>query len=490
MPPLYSRSCLALALCFLLPVTGDAKSPQDLPHIVLVMADDLGYGDVSPLNPQSTIPTPAFAKLAAEGITFTDAHTPSAVCTPTRYGLLTGRYCWRTRLKRGVQNGYGAPLIEESRPTLGSVLREVGYHTAIVGKWHLGLGLHGGPNELDLGKTLSHHPGSVGFDRSFIIPASLDFPPYVYFDSGNATTSQTVSQPQRSFPPFTRQGPRAVDFDMQGCLDRLADEAVDVITKMKGAQRPTFLYFPLTAPHKPVLPADQFAGSTKLGPYGDFLRQVDAVIGRVIDSLETSGVIDRTLLIVTSDNGSFMYRLDEGVQDHVEDSSVQGYRAKHHTANANWRGTKADIWEAGHRVPFFVRLPGGAHGGSRVDRVVGLVDVMATLAEVVDAQLPAAAGPDSVSFASLLDDPSADFDRPPLICHSASGMFAIRDGRWKLIAGNGSGGRQQPKGKPFAEPWMLVDLEKDPGETSNVAKANPEVFAKMKKQLLKIKGDD
>lgn len=462
----------------------------DQPHVVVVMADDLGYGDVSPLNPESSIPTPAFTRLAAEGITFSDAHTPSAVCTPTRYGLLTGRYCWRSRLKKGVQNGYGPPLIEETRPTLGSVLATAGYHTAIVGKWHLGLGLHGGEGDLDLTRPLSHHPGSVGFESSLIIPASLDFPPYVYFRDGNATTTETVAQMSRKFPPFMRKGPRAADFDMRGCLDRLTDEAVAVIAQMPQRDRPTFLYFPLTAPHKPVLPNQAFAGSTQLGPYGDFLRQVDATIGRVIDALETEGVLDQTLLIVTSDNGSYMYRLDDGQRDHVDDPSVQGFRPEHHRANGPWRGTKADIWEAGHRVPFFVRLPGAAHAGQRVDQVVGLVDVMATVAEWIGASLPASAGPDSFSFAPLLRDPGNDFDRPPLICHSAGGMFAVRDGKWKLVAGNGSGGRQQPRGNAFAEPWVLFDLEQDPGERNDLAATNPSIFAKLKEQLLEIKGDD
>lgn len=473
-----------------LAVSASVGWSSERPNIVIVMADDLGYGDVQPLNPQSTIPTPAFARLAAEGITFTDAHTPSAVCTPTRYGLVTGRYCWRSRLKRGVLNGYGSPLIEADRPTLGSVFRQAGYHTAAVGKWHLGLGLHGGEKNLDLSKQLSHYPGTVGFESSFVIPASLDFPPYVYFRDGIATTRETVPQEKKSFPPFMRSGPRATDFDMQGCLDRLTDVAVGKIESMQGNDRPTLLYFPLTAPHKPVLPTEKFKGTTKLGPYGDFIRQVDATIGRILDALKSSGVADNTVLVVTSDNGSFMYKLGDGEADHVDDESVQGYRPEHHTANGVWRGTKADIWEAGHRVPFFVRLPGKAHAGKRLDHVVGLVDLMATLAEFVGAELPASAGPDSVSFASLLRDPDAAFDRPPLICHSAAGMFAIRDGNWKLIAGNGSGGRQNPKGKPFAEPWMLVDLQIDPAETTNMADEHPEVFASLKQQLLKIKGND
>jgi len=497
-PPIECSSLWATAVLF----TGYCIAPlflaspllaqdSDRPHVVLIMADDLGYGDVQALNPSSQIPTPAFNRLAREGMTFIDAHTPSAVCTPTRYGLLTGRYCWRTRLKRGVQNGYGPPLIDTERATLGSVLGGAGYRTAIVGKWHLGLGLHGDEKEgVDFTKPLSYHPGSVGFQHSFIIPASLDFPPYVYFENGEATTSEVVNQSAVRFPAYIRKGPRAVDFDMRGCLDRLTDEAVSVVKSMKQSDKPTFLYFPLTAPHKPVLPNLLYAGSTELGPYGDFLRQVDATVGRVLKALESEGVLDNTLLIVTSDNGSFMYRLGADEKDHVDDETIQGYRPEHHTANATWRGTKADIWEAGHRVPFFVRMPNQQHAGSRVTRVVGLVDIMATLAEFLEIELAAGDGVDSVSFASVLENPAGASKRPPLICHSGAGMFAIRVGRWKLVAGNGSGGRQAPKGNPFEEPWMLFNLATDPGEKENVAEGNPQVFERLKRTLYEIKGDD
>ncbi|MGI9473103.1 MAG: sulfatase family protein [Rubripirellula sp.] len=483
--------CRSVILLWLALSTACLNADEPKPHVVLIMADDLGYGDVQPLNPRSSIATPAFNRLAKEGLSFSDAHTPSAVCTPTRYGLLTGRYCWRTHLKRGVLNGYGAPLIEEDRPTLGTVMGNAGYRTAVVGKWHLGLGLPGDTTTgFDFQQPLSHYPGTVGFDQSFVIPASLDFPPYVYFKNGQATTAVTVDQSAVGFPAFTRKGPRAEDFNMRRCLDRLTDEAVGVVKSMKSAEKPTFLYFPLTAPHKPVLPNSLFAGSTEFGPYGDFLRQVDSTVGRILDALEQEGILDETLVIVTSDNGSFMRRLEPGETDHVEDSTVQGYRPEHHTANANWRGTKADIWEAGHRVPFFVRLPKAAHAGTRVTHVVGLVDVMATLAEWTGTELPEGAGQDSVSFAQLLKDPSAAANRPPLICHSSGGMFAIREGKWKLIAGNGSGGRQEPRGKPFQEPWVLVNLDSDPGEVKNAAENNPKVFQHLKESLIRIKGDD
>lgn len=459
------------------------------PHIVLIMADDLGYGDVEPLNPDLKLSTPAFNRLAQEGITFTDAHTPSSVCTPTRYGLLTGRYSWRTRLKRGVLNGYGAPLIEADRGTIASVLKRSGYRTAIVGKWHLGLGLRANVESgLDLSVPLTHHPGTVGFDQSFIIPASLDFPPYVYFRNGIATSRKTVEQQAVGFPGYTRRGPRADDFDMRGCLDRLAEEAIRVVKAIPSNDKPQFLYFPLTAPHKPVLPNREFAGTTATGPYTDFVRQVDATIGRVLTALDEAGVMEETVVIVTSDNGSFMKRIPAGSADHVSDQTVQGYHADHHRANGPWRGTKADIWEAGHRVPFFVRLPGKKLAGTRESSMVGLIDIFATLAELTATPVSKVEGPDSVSFMLLFNE--RDFERSPLIMHSAAGMFAIRKGSWKLIAGNGSGGREQPKGRPFAEPWMLVDLETDPIESQDKSKSNPEMFNLLKNELLRIKGDD
>ncbi len=467
-----------------------AQAEPTQPHVVIILADDLGYGDVQPLNPKSEIPTPAFNRLAKEGITFTDAHTPSAVCTPTRYGLLTGRYCWRTALKRGVLNGYGKPLIESDRPTIASIMKTAGYRTNVVGKWHLGLGLVGDETSLDLGSPLTSHPGHLGFDHSFVIPASLDFPPYAYFKNGLATTPEADNQTAVGFPAFTRAGPRAKDFVLRNCLDRLTDEAISVITEMKESTDPTFLYFPLTAPHKPVLPNALFAGTTSYGPYGDFLRQVDHAVGRIITSLEKNKQLDDTILIVTSDNGSFMKEIQAGETDHVEDSTIQGFVTANHRSNAAWRGTKADIWEGGHRVPFFVRLPDRSHAGSRVTQVVGIVDIVRTLSDLLEIDLPANAAPDSHSFAGLLQDPSQVFQRPPLICHSAAGMFAIRAGHWKLVAGTGSGGRESPKGNPFQEPWMLFNLALDPGERNNVADENPEIFKQLSQQLLGLKGND
>jgi len=460
------------------------------PHVVLILADDLGYGDIQPLNSSSSIPTPNFNRLARQGLSFTDAHTPSSVCTPTRYGLLTGRYCWRTSLKSGVLNGYGEPLIDADRFTLARLMKSAGYRTNVIGKWHLGLGFKRVDSEIDLSQPLEFHPGHVGFDHSLVIPASLDFPPYVYFEDGLATNHELEDQSAVPFPAFTRQGPRAIDFEPRNCLDHLTDKTLEIIRDMKNHDAPTFIYFPLTAPHKPVLPNALFSGSSEFGPYGDFIRQVDHTIGRVIETLEQQKQLDNTILIVTSDNGSFMKRIPTDSTDHIMDSSVQGYHLENHKANGSWRGTKADIWEAGHRVPFFVRLPNKRHAGSRITQVIGLIDIMATLADFLEVQIPETTAQDSYSFANLLRSPNHIHQRPPLICHSSAGMFAIRSGPWKLIAGNGSGGREQPKGNAFEEPWILVNLETDPTESKNVAEAHPEIFVQLKSQLLEIKGND
>ena len=237
-------------------------SAADRPNIIVVLADDMGYGDVHALNPHSKIPTPALDRLANEGMTFTDAHSPSAVCTPTRYGLLTGRYCWRTRLKRGVQNGYGPPLIQQSRTTMPEFLRENGYATGIVGKWHLGLGFSKNGAEFDFSELVDDGPKEHGFEFSHVIPASLDFPPYVYIRNGDLTAFPGLTQPAQKFPAFLRKGERSPDFVMNDCLDDLLKQSQTYVRQHANKDKPFFLYFPLTAPHKPVLPHPRFRGRT------------------------------------------------------------------------------------------------------------------------------------------------------------------------------------------------------------------------------------
>ena len=463
-------------------VTAAIPASAKQPNMVFILADDMGYGDVHALNSNSQIATPNLDSLAASGMTFLDAHTPSAVCTPTRYGLLTGRYCWRSRLKRGVLNGYGTPLIEPNRPTVASFLKQAGYHTGIVGKWHLGLDLPKGANGkgLDFSKPVKNGPPQRGFDFSYIIPASLDFPPYIYIENGRVTNPDTVIQPAIKFPGFLRNGPRSKDLVMEDCLDDLLKQATQYIHKQSQTDQPFFLYFPLPAPHKPVIPHSRFQEKTKLGPYGDFIVQVDWTVGQVLRSLREAGVEDNTLVIYSSDNGSYMRRHDDDDKpDHVSDAGVQGYQAKHHTANHVFRGTKADIWEAGHHVPFLVRWPGTIAAGSRCQETICLTDFFATAAEIAGRELPEKAAPDSFSLVTLFQGKSWKTPRAPVIHHSAGGMFAIRSGKWKLVLGNGSGGRETPKGKPFQKPYSLFDMDQDVQERRNVIKTHAELAAQL-----------
>ncbi len=479
---------LVIAAC----LAAAAAHAAGRPNVLVIMADDMGYGDVNVLNPASNIPTPNLDKLAGGGAIFTDAHSGSAVCTPTRYGLLTGRYCWRSRLKSGVLfPPNDRPLIEDDRPTLASYLKAQGYRTGMVGKWHLGIGwARRGDGEVDFDAPFTDGPMEKGFDEWFGVAASLDMVPYVYLRDHQAVAKTTAIQPALPFPKFIRKGPRDPGFDPGDCLDDLAEEAIAFIGRAAAEPAdPFFLYLPLTGPHKPVWPHERFVGSTGLGPYGDFVHQVDHTVGVVLDALEKSGQAANTLVVYTSDNGSFMYRRGDGEPHHLENPHEQGYRPGDHTANAGWRGTKADVWEGGHRVPFFVRWPERVAAGQRVGRTTCLTDIIATVAEAVGAPLPEGAAEDSYSFLGDLTGSPAG-ERPGVVNHSAAGVFAFRQGPWKLVLGNGSGGRQQPKGKPFAKPYELYNLDDDPGETQNVIGEQPEVAAKMEASFHSIAGDD
>lgn len=480
-----------LLLAFLLSNCTTNTETLKNPNIIIILADDMGYGDVQALNSYSKIPTPNLNRLADEGVTFTDAHTPSAVCTPTRYGLLTGRYCWRSRLKSGVQDGYGPPLIEPERPTIASLLKKADYKTGIVGKWHLGLGFQKDTaGTFDFSQALSYSPNDVGFDYSYVIPASLDFPPYVYIQDKEITEYPSLTENSSEFPAFWRKGERSPAFIMSETLDHLVGKANSFIEENANKKNPFFLYFPLTAPHKPVLPHQRFKGKTELGPYGDFVHQVDWTVGEILNKLDDLNITENTLLIYTSDNGSFMYRLFPFEADHVSDETIQAYSETNHTSNYVFRGTKADIWEAGHHVPFFVRWPKKLLRNTKVENTICLTDILATIADVVELEVPAKSAEDSYSFFQLLKGDSTTYSRAPVIHHSGSGMFAIRKGDWKLVLGNGSGGRELPKGKAFVEPYQLFNLKNDLSETDDLISKFPEIAAELEKECLDIKGDD
>jgi len=449
-------------------------------NIVYILADDMGYGDVSCLNPESRIRTTHLDRMAAEGMVFRDAHATSAVCTPSRYGILTGRYNWRSWLKDGVLWGYSNPLIEAGRMTAASLLREHGWRTACIGKWHLGwTWARCGEGEADVAfsQPIADGPLAHGFDEFFGISASLDMPPYVYIehDCATAIPDRTVDEHDPHAKGFWRAGPIAPDFTHAEVLPTLTARAVDFIERQTAEQQPFFLYFPLPAPHTPILPTPEFAGRSGVNAYADFCLQVDDVAGQVMAALERGGVAEDTIVIFTADNGcSPMADLPELAA------------AGHHPSYV-FRGHKADIYEGGHRVPLIVRWPARIAAGRVSDETVCLVDLLATCAELVGVTLPDDAGEDSVSHLPLWEGRSLDRSlREATVHHSVDGSFSIRQGRWKLEMCPGSGGWSPPR--PGAEceglpPVQLYDLEADVGERRNVQDAHPEVVARLQELL-------
>ncbi|MCK5279460.1 MAG: arylsulfatase, partial [Cyclobacteriaceae bacterium] len=353
---------LFFALASLISCSTKTTTP---PNIIIILADDMGYGDVQAFNPSSEVPTPHLNSLSEEGMMFMDAHTPSSICTPTRYGLLTGRYCWRSSLKRGVLRGYDTPLIEEDRLTIADYLKEKGYRTGIVGKWHLGLGFQksstrDGESEkrFDLTRPLQSTPNNNGFDYSFVLPASLDFEPYVYVRNNEVVDTEFDSVSTTKFPHFWRKGIKSKSLEFDQVLDDLLVEAKYFIKKESKSEEPFFLYFPLTAPHMPVIPTEKFIGSSGKGLYGDFISQVDWTAGQIVKQLEELNIDDNTLVIFASDNGSPMRRMNSTTDpDHVSDETLKYYNANNHQSNSILRGIKGDAYEGGHRVPFIVRWP-------------------------------------------------------------------------------------------------------------------------------------
>jgi arylsulfatase A-like enzyme len=426
------------------------------PNIVYILADDLGWGDLGCYNAKSAVPTPNADRLASQGMRFTDMHSPSAVCTPTRYGILTGRYCWRSRLKKGVLWGYSPNLIEQNRLTLAGMLKKRGYYTAGVGKWHLGLGME---EKVDYAKPLRPGPLDHGFDYYFGIPASLDMDPYVYFENDRVVEAPTSSTAGEKEPRgvFWRAGAMAPSFQIPEVLPTLTERAVRIIRERAAKSQPYFLYFALSGPHTPWVPKKEFQGRSQAGLYGDFVAQVDDTLGRVLKAIEESGKASNTLIVFTSDNGA--------------DWKIADKQKFAHRANADWRGEKADIWDGGHRIPFLARWPAAVRAGSVSDELGCLTDFFATAAEIVGLKLPKDAAEDSYSLLPALEGRKTKPIREAIVHHSSEGMFSIRQGEWKLELGLGSGGFSPPrteKPTPGGPLGQLYNLRRDPGETENL----------------------
>ena len=458
------------------------------PHIVVLLADDMGFGDPHCFNPSSKAPTPHMDRLAREGRRFTDAHSPASVCSPTRYALLTGRYAWRTRLKLGVLQPWDTDLIEPGRLSLPALLKQHGYETFGFGKWHLGWTwstVDGKPPvprkgedfraRIDFTRPIADGPTTRGFDHYFGMV-------------GNTVSEACLLEDDR--PVFRNDGkvpaiagvPRSLleNWDDRNTLPVLTERVVWTIDQQSARKetpkRPFFLYFALTAPHSPMRPYGKYRGLTGHGDSCDFVAELDGMVGRVLDALDRNGLADDTLVILTSDNGSPGFA-DEGSPT----ASVK--KTYGHLPNGPWRGMKGDAHEGGHRVPFLARWPGHVPAGTTCDETVCLTDLLATIAAIVGATLPDNAGEDSVNILpALLGEPHKTPIREATVHHALIGMFAVRQGDWKLILGRGSGGFTLPQyfpPKPGEPEGQLYNLHDDPGEANDLWTQRPEVVKRL-----------
>ncbi len=459
-----------------------AAATAATPNIVIILADDLGYGSVGCYGAEpKLVRTPHIDRLAREGVRFTDANTPSSVCTPTRYGLLTGRYCWRTRLQYEVSGVFDPLLIEPGRPTLASLLQSRGYRTAAIGKWHLG---YGDKPRTDYTGVLLPGPLTVGFDYHFGVPQNNGDMTGVYVENDRVRglRSATLAPDGRKThygPPYI--GLDAPQRDEPEAMTELGNRAVAWL-EIVPAGVPFFAYLTPTAVHEPVWPAKAVSGTSAAGPFGDFVHDLDRFVGRVIAALEKNGVAENTLVLFTSDNGGLV--VPAGVERNASIFKAQEAGLK---MNGDWRGRKHSVYEGGFRVPFVVRWPARLKAGTVRPEMVSLVDVFATVAELMGQPLSALSdgGEDSVSFLPQLLGRTTKPSRASLIGHSAKGNFALRDGEWKFIEGKPHP-KVQPKAlKATAEEYQpqLYNLRTDPGEKNNVRAQQPEVARRLAQLL-------
>ncbi len=468
------RSVLSISFVFVLlffsssctttiPTSTKPSSTEKKPNIVFILCDDLGYGEIQSLAPEtSKIKTPNVDKLAHEGMVFTDAHSGSSVCTPTRYGIMTGRYSWRTKLQRGVVQGFAPNLILENRPTIGDFLKDQGYNTALIGKWHLNFQYF----DSTLGKPI------VKESKKQLPPVGATIPDgplhrgFTYYHGFHHA---------RDMKAVIENDKVILHEDEINMLPRLTNKSVEYINEQAKNKdgKPFFLYVPLGSPHTPIVPSKEWQGKSGLGDYADFVMQTDATVGAITKALKDNGLSENTLVIFSSDNGT------------SKAADIEGLAAKGHIVSAGYRGSKSDLWDGGHRVPFIVKWPNKIKSGSVSDELICLTDIFATFSEITNEPVPSDSGEDSVSFLSALKGGKINSSRAGVIHHSITGHFAYRTGKWKLLLAKGSGGWSSPRekessGMPIAQ---LYNLEIDPAETQNLYLTHPEIAEKLLQEL-------
>jgi arylsulfatase A-like enzyme len=504
---LYSFHKALLLMGWLTYLTDAVAQSIPKPNVIIILADDMGYGDVAILNPNAKTRTPHIDAMASMGMTFTDAHAPASLCTPTRYALLTGRYAWRGPLKKGVSRQYDPPLIEEGRPVLGGLFQQAGYQTACIGKWHLGWDWplkNGGlmrdimndpdadaarrlevDKEVDFNGRLLNGPTTRGFHRYFgdDVP---NYPPYAFIQDDRLISTPSIQKPDSM---YGHPGSMTPGWRLDSVLPIITQRAVAYIEEMASKQQPFFLFFSLTSPHVPIAPSANFRGRSGAGAWGDFVEETDASVGAIMQALQRSGITENTLVIFSSDNGS---PAQDGSRMAGAFNSVQRFG---HDPNAPFRGMKTDLWEGGHHVPFFAVWPQRIRALSKIARTICQVDLMATCAEILNTPLPENAGKDGYSLVPLLTEThKRKYKRKETIHHSSEGFFAIRQGRWKLILAGHSGGGLVPRtqetvdGNPVDR--QLYDLKKDPKESRNLILKRPKTAEKLALKLQQVRSTE
>jgi arylsulfatase A len=467
---------LAMSGILFLPSCRQKEVSVEKPNIVFILADDLGYGDVSCLNKESKINTMNIDKLASPGMIFIDAHSGSAVSSPTRYGILTGRYSWRSTLKAGVLDGYSPALITPGRRTIADILRDRGYNTAAIGKWHLGWewnNVDKGVDSVDFSKPVINGPTTLGFDYFFGIHASLDMPPYVYVENDmptsipdRITSGNNISYGNPGYDgSYWREGPTGADFRHEECLPEIVRHSVTYIEKNAPSDKPYFLYLALPAPHTPILPSEEFRGKSGLNPYADFVLMVDYEVGEVMKAVNNSGEADNTLVVFVSDNGCSPW------------ADFATLKEKGHYPSYIFRGYKADLYDGGHRIPCIIHWPSKMRNSSTQDQTICLNDFFATFASLTGYKLKDNEGEDSYNILPLILNPEyKKAIREATVHHSINGNFSLRKDNWKLLFSAGSGGWSYPRPGKEEEGLpkiQLYDLQTDPGETTNLQNEYP-----------------
>lgn len=454
---------------------------QKQPNIIFILADDMGYGDVSYFDNNSKLKTENLDRMAQEGVVFTDAHSSSSVSTPTRYGILTGRYNWRSTLKNNVLYGYDKALISADRETMASMLRKNGYTTAGIGKWHLGWdwdNIDAGKDKVDFSKPVQNGPTTRGFDYFYGFCGSLDMAPYVYIENDMPTSlpdRETVNEGKYS---WWRKGPTGADFVHEEVLPNLVDRVCNYIKEKAKADQPYFLYLPLPAPHTPILPTEEFRGKSGIGEYGDFVLMVDAMVGKVLQAVKESGEDGNTIVVFTTDNGC------------SPAAGIKEMEAQGHRPNSIYRGHKADLFDGGHRIPCILRWPEGTKP-HEVRQTVCLTDFYATFAAINGYKLMDSEGEDSYNLLpAIVSETEIDPIREATVHHSIDGQFTIRQGDWKLLLSASSGGWSAPTptdtlALDSLPPIQLYNMKDDPSETTNVEAEHPEIVSRLRALMAK-----